>query len=321
MREHTFQVPIAINRETNNIVHAKDVEEGLKCNCFCECCKEDLIAVNNIENKQKAHFRHNKNSKCSSNGETYIHWLTKEVFKDINQIFLPPITYDDLQVNLKANDDFRNKLKNYFEKKELRPGFDRSIFTDFTLQSESKIEINSCEKEATNTSQIGNIKVDIVLEVGGQKLFIEPYITSKIVENKREKLVDLNISTISIDLRGFVQKNDWNFKIEDFKNFLITNISNKKWEYIRTSEIDKLTDEFVKKLDTEIEEHETKNPQNKEIKNLLTEKQKKYKNLMAEFTELQAEIELLKKNIIPFPLEKLFHSSPLYPLQIKKNQF
>lgn len=322
MKEHSFEMPIAINRNTNKIVHVNDVEGGIKCNCCCPICNEDLIAINKEENIQRPHFRHNKNANCSSNGETYIHWLTKEVFKEINQIFLPSISSNDLEINKPAYNVFINKLKKYFEEKDLLSECDKLIFTNFPLQSKLPIKINGCENEELHKSKFGDIKVDIVLKVGDQKLFIEPYITSKIVENKREKLVDLNISTISIDLRSFVHKNDWSFKIEDLKNFLITNISNKKWEFIRTSKVNKLTDDFIKKLDKEIKEHYENNIQeNKKIKDLIIRKSTEMKKLKDEFSKLDLDICILEKRIIPFPFEKLLLSSPLRPLKINTNQF
>lgn len=319
MKEHSFEMPIAINRNTNKIVHVNDVDGGIKCNCYCPICNEDLIAINKEENIQRPHFRHNKNANCSSNGESYIHWLTKEVFKDINQIFLPPITYSDFEINLKANNNFRNKLKKYFEKKDLLPEFDRLIFTNFQLQSKSTIEINGCESEVHRKSNFGDIDVDVVLKVCDMEIFIEPYFTNKIDENKRKKIFDLDISTISINLISFVRINGWFFTIDDFKNFLINDIKNKKWEYIRTQKIDNLSEKFIKMLDKEVKEHEIKIPRNKETKRIIKEKRIKYEQLLNDFNELKREIELLEKKIIPFPFEKLFVLSPLHPLQINKN--
>lgn len=56
-----LHIPIAVNRLTHELVNAKDVPNGLNCDCFCTMCKENLIAVNQ-EIKQRAHFRHSKNS-------------------------------------------------------------------------------------------------------------------------------------------------------------------------------------------------------------------------------------------------------------------
>lgn len=309
MIERPFNIPIAIQKNTNKIVDIKDVPNGLECNCFCPDCKEDLIAVNR-EIKQKAHFRHSPDSKCSSNGETYIHWLTKEVFKNIKQMLLPPITSNDLKRDKQVYNKFRSELKNYFINKGLLPEFDKLIFTDFQLQSTSEIKINSCKAEETYESNLGKIRVDVVHKVKNDELFIEPYFTNKIKEDKYFKLVDLNVSTISINLISFITANGWCFTIESFKNFLINNIDSKKWEFIRTTKIEKLTHDFINKLDKEIKEHEPLIQKNNELKQKIKGCTAKKKMLISESLKLEDEISYLEKKIVPFPFEKLFHRSP-----------
>ncbi|MCP2936044.1 competence protein CoiA, partial [Salmonella enterica subsp. enterica serovar Typhimurium] len=98
-----MKLPIAINKTTNELVNAKDVPNGLACDCFCPGCGEDLIAVN--EGKVKGpHFRHTT-SNCSIGGnyESYIHWLSKEVFKHLDSITLPPIIFADVERSLPSN--------------------------------------------------------------------------------------------------------------------------------------------------------------------------------------------------------------------------
>ena len=72
--------PYAIEKDSNKIVSPFEVKNGKQCNCVCFQCKQNMIAINNPENKQKPHFRHDVDSNCNVNFETYIHWVTKEIF-------------------------------------------------------------------------------------------------------------------------------------------------------------------------------------------------------------------------------------------------
>ena len=96
-----IKYPIAVSKSTGTLIDAADAENGLSCNCYCKLCDEDMIAVN-MGKKQRAHFRHDKNSNCTATYETYIHWLTKEIFKTIKQITLPEIMISYADCNFQA---------------------------------------------------------------------------------------------------------------------------------------------------------------------------------------------------------------------------
>ena len=47
----------ALEKSTDNLVYIKDVENGLKCNCYCPECKKPLIAKNGgNENLKDTHL-------------------------------------------------------------------------------------------------------------------------------------------------------------------------------------------------------------------------------------------------------------------------
>ena len=46
-----IKFPIAISKKTGNLLKIEDAENGLKCDCKCFNCNEDMIAYNEGKNK------------------------------------------------------------------------------------------------------------------------------------------------------------------------------------------------------------------------------------------------------------------------------
>lgn len=251
-----LRLPIAISNSTNELVNAKDVPNGLDCNCSCAMCGERLIAVNK-EIKQRAHFRHKKDSLCELNGkyESYIHWLTKEVFKTINTISLPAIYSNHLRFEDRKSVHERASIQVEFDNDQGKKAITFDEIDDFVvynprnllLQKISTIEIQSCKIEKTYQSRHGEIRVDIVASSYGSDLFIEPYYLNKIDDNKLLKISNINTSTISINLLNFVDKHKFLFTVEEFKQFLMNDIRSKEWVFIRDSKVKSLIESFFKK--------------------------------------------------------------------------
>jgi hypothetical protein len=254
---NNIHMPIAISNLTQKLVNANEVANGLECNCHCSKCNENLIAVNR-EVKQRPHFRHNKNSNCdfNQNYESYLHWLTKEIFKNIGKISLPPIRSNDLQ------HDFRIALQNGAEIKiaaddiadvDLYQYDDVDNFVRFSprnilLQKVSIFKIESCSLEKTYKSKFGDVRVDIVASVGKNELFIEPFYLNMIDAEKLMKIINLDVSTISINLLQFIDQKQFLFTIEEITDFLRNDIQSKKWIFIRHSKAKNLINNFLSKV-------------------------------------------------------------------------
>lgn len=234
---------IALEKETNRLVNAKDVPNGLNCNCYCAKCKEDLVAANR-EVKQRAHFRHNKASNCpfSQNYETYIHWLAKEIIKRIDLIKLPPIKYEDLKLSREQQFSMMNKfnilLKEIGLVNEVRG--ELSNFHGVIFQTSTEVKIDSFNIEKFYRTAKGNIEVDAVLTMDNHELFIEPFYTHPIDDIKYEKLLAIDVSTISINLIPFVRNSDYDFTIAEFTDYIKNNLSEKKWVIVRKAKKSKL---------------------------------------------------------------------------------
>ncbi len=144
-----IRFPIATDKNSHRLVNAKDVLNGLACNCYCFECKQDLIAVNQ-ERKQRAHFRHQKDSNCKMNYETFIHWVTKEVFKTLSSIKLPPVYLLDIKGT--GYSQFRKRISEFLSSNDISiEGLDdadfnlpRKIFTTgLLLQNTFEAKIDS----------------------------------------------------------------------------------------------------------------------------------------------------------------------------------
>lgn len=71
----------------NQLVHISNVTRGLRCGCYCVSCGLPLVAKKGQINAH--HFAHIASSNCQSAAETTLHLLSKEIFKELNNIVLP----------------------------------------------------------------------------------------------------------------------------------------------------------------------------------------------------------------------------------------
>lgn len=302
-----IKIPIACDKLTKKLVNVKDVPNGLECNCYCDSCNEDLIAVNK-EKKQKAHFRHSNNSNCKFNNsfESYIHWLAKEVFQGMDKILLPPIYVYNLREGSKSYIQFMNEIKTFFKETNISTErTNESKFFSIVLQPQSEVPIKAIKIESIYKSSKGDVKVDIVIENGKNLLFVEPYFTNPINDEKFAKIVALDNSTVSINLMEFIRSNEYLFTIQEFKNFLTSSIQEKCWEYVKEEKVMALSKGFFKKLDNIIKEYKPNLEQNKKIYNSIEDNQKRKQQLLLELNKVSKEIKNLEKSIVPFPFDKL----------------
>ncbi len=281
-----IKYPIGINKHTKMLMDASDVKNGINCECICWNCKEDLVAINNDKNKITDHFRHKSDSTCDANYESYIHWLTKEIFKNLEYIHLPEIKISDLQKTCNdLNYELENLYKNYRIEFKSPP--------NYTVQSEMKFGIKEVKIEQT----ISNMRADILIyENPEQILIVEPFYSNPIDENKLNKIIKLDKTVISISLKEFSLNHNHIFTIEQFKSFLITNTEYKKWIYIRNSKARKLIKDIILKIENKLKQQST----NLEKRKYLIEKKKSvYK---------QIDDQKILINDFKLNLEKLYES-------------
>lgn len=242
--KNDLKYPIALSKMTNQIIEANKAFNGKKCNCVCPFCNNEMVAYNN-GSIQRAHFRHSFDSNCSSSYETYIHWVTKEVFKEIKIIDLPNLEYGSICINL------RRAVIKFCDKEKFPPFVINRIKKDILDEINSKfddIKIDNVLIECT----FENVRVDVVLEIGKQKLFIEPYYKNKIDNEKMLALEKLGYSVVSINLNEFEKNKGDDFTIEELKSFLANDLLSKEWKLHRLSQVS--IKNFIKNLEKKIPE-------------------------------------------------------------------
>ena len=220
-----IKLPFGIRN--NHIIHISEIlenEKGLKCNCFCPQCGKPLVA--RLGQKNIRHFAHS-NENCKKAFETALHKFAKEILKENMKIVLPEvkIVYDNRYEIIK---DSQKDYYEYVEKEELTKLKEKIITHQFCLEfDEIKLE-----------SRIGTIIPDIVVYKNNTPLLIEIAVTHFIDEYKEEKIKELDLSTIEIDL-NINEIDCYNFDREEVKDRLINRIDNKRWVYNRKEELEK----------------------------------------------------------------------------------
>jgi hypothetical protein len=302
--------PVAKSKLTNLLVNVSDVPNGKACNCYCDGCKQDLIAANNGEIR-KAHFKHEKrdpNCPFDANYETYVHWLAKEIFKTIENINLPSILYDTLNFETAKLTEIVNKLKihlNYVGILESDYNPNQLNFTSIVLQNSKNYKIDGWAIEQVMETHLGKIVVDVVLQINKNNLFVEPYWTNPLTTDKLIKIASCNISTIAINLSPFIKRQF--FTIQEFTKFLQEDINHKSWAFINSIKADQLVsnlfnENFKLKLNAKKDLALKNRKINEELKSKMVEINQKEVELL----RLRAEASKLADNITKINFSDLF---------------
>lgn len=186
----------------NKIIHIDEIspsENGLKCNCICPSCGEKLKA-NTLGTHNKKYFSHKGNSNCINSLETTMHKFAKEVIEKENKIKIPKLIYN----------------KN---------------FKEFEIVKELMIDFDKIELEKYLSDF--DFKPDIIISKNDTSLIIEVAVTHKLDEEKRNKIIKSDISTIEICL-----DKDEIFQLskEELANKIINDTDNKRWIFNRLEE-------------------------------------------------------------------------------------
>lgn len=181
--------------------HISEVESGLRCNCTCPACGERLIAKKG-ENITP-HFAHESTQQCEHAYETSLHYDAKRIIEEEKKIVLP----------------FREPL---FDTSNLN-GF---YFSRFDLKNFGTIV--SRQYKVDNVileKKLHNIIPDIKCTINGKILLIEIAVTSKVQKEKQEKIQEIGLPVIEIDL----SKLDRTIEKKELSIYVLDNIKNKTW--------------------------------------------------------------------------------------------
>lgn len=228
------------------LVHISEVEKGLKCNCVCPCCNTTLIARKG--EIKEAHFAHYKAADCGLGLETALHLLAKDILEKEKKMVLPSYCFSDPYIYGKSHEIF----------KEVTVEFD-SVMVEKRLES---------------------IKPDLILVKNGKELIVEIAVTHFIDKIKLNKIQDLGIATIEVDLSSLNRIPN----VSELEAILLKSNSNKQWIY--NSKANRLI-EPIKKEALRLEQEAERERQKEEEKrkrdfDLKKEKIRRYHQLMNE---------------------------------------
>jgi hypothetical protein len=197
----------------NQLVHVDSVKNGKKCYCFCTACNQPLVAKNNgPKARYRHHFAHVSGIQCKEAYQTQLHYLAKEIFAKKNKLIVPK----------------KEICKTTVEKER--------IFWYHTVILERKLN---------------NIVPDIVLIGDEGKLIVEIKVTHEVDHIKAEKIAELNISSLEIDISNIDRHS--NINSIELSKILFQRHASKHWIYFKDQNIYKekiLSQADIKKVET-----------------------------------------------------------------------
>lgn len=299
MSQQNIKYPVAYDFLRKRITSIGEVTESNRRHLGCPNCQEVLIAV---LNHQTPHFKHKPHSTCSGNSETFLHWMAKELFKEIDVIELPELFIDDLPEQPRQVYQYNlNKIVDNNVPGSYRHTFKQGLKKN--LSQSTSVVIDNCWTEKDYQSDLGNIRVDIVISVGGKEIFIEPYFSNPIDKEKKNKLMLINKPTLSLDLLSFLEANGNTYTVESLKSYLVSKEC-KQWVYQSTKAYNKHLDNYANYLLEEIKHHQAQIHSHSQKTNEIMALEKEYqmkliaeRNLKEEISDLRDKIQDLRKEI------------------------
>ncbi len=176
-----IKLPFGLNKDSV-LVHIADVESGKKCSCVCPDCGSPLIGSKGIQKQH--HFKHIAINECE--GESAVHRAAKQIIIERKRITLPRCI-----VSVSGKDS--RGIKHTEEK--------------IVVEEGKIINFDSVEGER----ELHGMRADILAEKGDALLIIEIFYRHKVDDQKRQKIIDANVSSIEINLSDLTP--------EDVKNW------------------------------------------------------------------------------------------------------
>lgn len=153
----------------DELVYVSDVERGLKCGCRCPACNGELVARKG--EKKAHHFAHHNADTCAYGYETSLHLAAKDILLHAGKLDLP-LSHD------------------------LLSGKIRKELCDDMWTNGGEITIDNVELE----KKFGSVIPDVIIHSGSRVIFVEIYVTHPIDDKKLQKLRELKIPTIEVNL-------------------------------------------------------------------------------------------------------------------------
>lgn len=293
-KKRDVKYPVAFDLLNEELVDIGCLSEKNKSNIICPECSGRFIAV---INHATPHFKHYGDFECLGTVESYIHKIVKELLKKVSDFELPELLIEDLPEEYLRNFwQMRSKLLDanipLNQQREFINGLKKN------LTEVKKVIIDNVEIEKTIKTSKGDIRVDVVAHIGNKILFIEPYYSNRINEDKKEKIRLTNIPTLSISLKEFIMLVGFNFRLSDLKKWLFIDNS-KNWIYLNDELYQKHINSYKEYLWSEIQKQKRRIILNEIflLKKENVEKEKYLKDLKTKFKAVKSEISDALKQI------------------------
>jgi hypothetical protein len=216
------QVKLPFGLKDGELVHISKVPSGLACGCVCSACGVRLVAK---KGKVNAHsFAHYKSDECEHAVETALHYAAKQVLEESAQIALPELLIQE-RVNGRTCGRFISKSGSA------------------KVCAEHAVIIEAVELE----KRLDRVIPDVIAYINGSRFLIEIAVTHFVDESKENKLHDLKIPCIEIDLSDVAR----DANLEDIRKEVVESVANKKWLF--HSDTEPVRSELVSKLQSALQ--------------------------------------------------------------------
>jgi hypothetical protein len=230
------------------VIHISEIlikERGLKCNCTCVKCGQPLVA--RLGEVNEHYFAHHVKCNCKGSIETALHLFAKEVLQRNKKLVLPKLSVKYYIEEDKVHFLSEEQTCYWREVKE-------HVFAEHRDITFDKVEIEYA---------IADIVADAALYKANRHLLVEVKVTHEVDVIKLNKIKEINVSTIEVDLSKEFD-NYYEFDRETVESAIINNTSMKRWIYNVNYEgfKKKLQEQLEKQLQEQLrkekEEHEKK---------------------------------------------------------------
>ena len=214
LRPVATQLKLAYGLREERLLHITKVANGLACACTCPGCRARLVARNQGTRKVP-HFAHYQAPECAHGLQTALHLAAKDIISRHRQFRLPgaagTFTFTD---NFWASFTFN------------AAHYESCISGDVGVPAEYAIPPRYLDVErVTLERKTHDIVPDIILHTSAGELLVEVAVTHFVDEVKREKIKQLGISCVEIDL----SKMDRAVDFAQLEEVLIHGVEQKRW--------------------------------------------------------------------------------------------
>ena len=187
---------LAFGLLAGNVVHVDEVENGLACGCVCPACGVRLIAKHG--QKQAHHFAHDSGNECSSVLQTALHLAAKAILMRDKRMLLPGLKETATAVDAIGH------------------------VHEVTRSTQPKMVTFD---QVTEEVRFVSIIPDIMATFGDSHLIVEVAVHHFVDDVKLQKIKDLRISCVEVDLSGMVIGWTW----DSLRAALVDELDRKKW--------------------------------------------------------------------------------------------